>query len=37
MAKMDEEDRRNRKARLTAKHAKAAAVGNNAFDLEAFE
>ena len=37
MAKIDEKDRYNRKARLTAEHAKATTVRNNAFNPEAFK
>ena len=34
---LEEEDRLNREARLTAERAAAVAVGNDAFDPEAFE
>ena len=37
MEEIKEEDRYNRKARLTTERAKAAAVGNNVFDPEAFK
>ena len=34
---MEEEDRRNRKAKLTAKRAKAITAKNDVFDPEAFK